>query len=126
MARPLRYEFRGAIQLVTVSGYSGGRVFYDPHIFRQFPDNPHGHAADVEIFQNLLWESCEQYDASVHAYVFEPNSASLIIQTLGAPLGWIVHDLLARFSMYLLEEKRIPGGSKPFPRRYKAQIVQPA
>ena len=126
MPRPKRCEFQAAIHLVTVSGYSGGHVFYDPQIFTQFPENPRAHAPDADCFDDRVWDACEQYDARVHAYVIEPNTALLVIQTLGGPLGWIVHDLLARYSKYLTEKNRIPGGTKPFPRRYKAQIVQPA
>src|SRR6185312_1831552 len=101
MARPKRCGFQGAIHLVTVSGYSGGQVFYDRRIFTQFPENPRAHASDADCFENLLWDACEQYDARVHAYAMEPNTALIVIQTLGAPLGWIVHDLLARYSNYL-------------------------
>lgn len=126
MPRPKRYEFQGAIHLITVSGYPRGRVFYDPEIFTQFHENPRAHAPDVDCFENLLWEACEQYDARVHAYVVEPNTALLVIQTHGGPLCWIVHDLLARYSKYLAEQHRTPDGTKPFPRRYKAQLVQPA
>lgn len=126
MPRPERCEFQGAIHLVTVSGYSGGLVFYNPQIFNQFPDNPRVHAPGAKYFENLLWDACEQYDARVHAYVIEPNGALIVIQTHGAPLSWIVHDLLGRYSVYLVEQNRIPAGEKPFPRRYKAQIVQTA
>lgn len=126
MTRPTRCEFQGAIYLVTLSGYPGGHVFYDPGIFKQHPENPRGHAPGAEHFERLLWDVCEQYDARVHAYVMEPNVALVVIQTHGAPLGWIAHDLLARFSMSLIERGRIPAGQRPFPRRYRAQPVQPA
>jgi REP element-mobilizing transposase RayT len=126
MARPKRCEFQGAIHLVTLSGYSGGKVFYDPQVFTEFPDNPRGHAPDAEHFESLLWDTCDQYDARVHAYVVEPNAVVIAIQTHRAPLSWIVHDLLARYSMYVIHQNRIPEGEKPFPRRYKAQIVQPS
>lgn len=125
MSRPNRCEFHGAIHLVTVTGYSGGRVFYDPQIFTEFRENPRAHAPDVDRFENLLWDACEQYDARVHAYVIEPNTALLVVQMCGAPLGWIVHDFLVRYSKHLIDEGRIPRGVKTFPRRYKAQIVQP-
>lgn len=126
MPRPRRCEFQGAIHLVTMSGYFGGHVFYDPQIFTHFPENPRAHAAGAVFFEDLLWDACEQYYARVHAYVIEPNSALLVIQTLGAPLGWLAHDLLARFSKYLIEQKLIPRATRPFPRRYKTQIVQPS
>jgi len=126
MVRPKRCEFQGSIHLLTVSGHSGGHVFYEPQIFTRFPENPRKHAPDAEYFERLLWEICEQYDARVYAYVLEPNVARIVIQRHGARLGWIVHDLLARFSMYLIEQNRIPAGEKPFPRRYRAQVVQPA
>lgn len=125
MSRPKRCEYQGAIHLVTVNGYSGGYVFYDPQIFTQFPENVRAHAPDADRFESLLWETCAQYDARIHAYVMEPNTALLAIQTLGAPLGWIAHDLLARYSKYLIEHNRKAGGNAVFPRRYKAQIVQP-
>lgn len=126
MARPKRCGFQGAMHLVTVCGYSGGLVFYDPQIFTLFPENPRAHASDADCFENLLWDACEQYDARVHAYAIEPNTALIVIQTLGAPLGWVMHDLLARYSKYLTGQKQIPESTKNFPRRYRAQIVQPA
>lgn len=126
MSRPKRCEFRGAIHLVTVNGYSNGHVFYDPYIFAQFHENPRIHAVAAIYFEDLLWKACEQYEARVHAYVIEPNVALIVLQTLGAPLGWLVHDLLARYSRYLIEQKLVPLGIKTFSHRYKAQIVQPA
>jgi hypothetical protein len=126
MPRPNRCEFQGAIYLLTVSGHAGGHVFYDSKIFMQFQENPRAHAPDTERFENLLWDTCEQYDSHVHAYIIEPNTALIVLQTLGAPLNWIAHDLLARYSRHLAEQHRIPNGTRPFPRRYKAQIVQPA
>jgi hypothetical protein len=126
VGRHKRCEFQGAIHLVTLSGHPGGRVFYDPRIFRQFPDNPRAHAPDAEDFENMLWDTCEQYDARVHAYVIESNSALIVVEGSSAPLNWIIHDLLARYSKHLVERNRLPQGKRPFPQRYKAQIVQPA
>ena len=57
MPRPNRCEFQGAIHLVTVTGYSGGHVFYNPQIFTQFRENPRAHAPDVDRFENLLWDA---------------------------------------------------------------------
>jgi hypothetical protein len=126
MSRQKRREFQGAIHLVTLRGYSAGNVFYDPEIFKKFPGSPRAHAPYVQIFEGLLWDTCEQYDGRVHAYVVEPNSTLIVVQTLGAPLAWIVHDLLARYSRHLFAASLLPAGERPFPRRYKAQIVQPA
>lgn len=126
MARPKRYDFQGALHLVTISGYPGGSVFYDPGIFARFPKNPCAHAPDANRFESLLWDVCEQYDARVHAYLIDSNATQLIIQTVGAPLPWLVHDLLARYSTHLINTNRIRLGQRPFPRRYRAQLVQPA
>ncbi|MGH8200519.1 MAG: hypothetical protein ACREVO_09190 [Steroidobacteraceae bacterium] len=109
-----------------MTGYRNGHVFYDPQIFKQFPENPRGHAPDAEYFEGLLWTACEQYDARIHAYVIESNVASIVIETLRAPLGWVVHDLLAQYSKHLVGVRRISQGSRPFPQRYQAQTVQPA
>ncbi len=125
MARSVRCEYRSGTHLVTVSGYSGGHVFYGPQIFREFPANPRGHAPDAEIFETMLWDTCEQYDAQVLGYIIEPNSSLVVIRTVGGPLRWIMHDLLARHSKHLVALHRIPAGQRPFPRRYRAQIVQP-
>lgn len=126
MPRSRRCEFQGAIYLVTLTGYSGGNVFYDPQIFRLFPEKPRSHAPDAEFFETVLWETCEQYGARVHAYILEPNSGLAVIETPGGPLSWIMHDLLARYSAHLHEQDRIPKQRKPFPGRYTAQVVQPA
>lgn len=125
MPRAKRREFQGAIYLATLREDSGAVVFYDPQLFKRFADNPRAHAPDARQFESLLWETCTQYDARIHAYLIEPCGSSIVIQTLGAPLGWIMHDLLTRYSIYLREQGRIPRGTKLFPRRYRAQIVQP-
>lgn len=126
MSRLQRCEFQGAIYLVTLAGCGDENVFYDPRIFNLHLEKSRGHAPAANFFEKLLWDMCVQYGARVHAYVLEPNAALVIIQTLGAPLGWIMHDLLAQCSVYLRGQRRKPQSSKPFPGRYKAQIVQPA
>jgi hypothetical protein len=125
MPRPKRYEFKGAIHLVTLTGHSGQNVFYDPTILEQFPQNPRAHAPDAAYFEGLLWDVCEQYDASIHAYIVESNASLIVVQTFGAPLAWLIHDLLARYSRRLHECRSTLRTERPFPRRYKAQIVQP-
>ena len=126
MARPPRCEFPGALHLVSAGGSPGAHVFYDPDLFTRFPDNPRAHAPHVEVFERLLWDACEQYDAWVHAYVTEPNTALIVLQSGGAPLSWLMHDLLSRYARHLGGEHPTPRGAKLFPRRYKAQLVQPA
>jgi len=101
-------------------------VFFDPKILTRFRENPRGHAPDAEVFETLLWEICEQYYARIHAYAMEPDSALIVIQPLGAPLAWVMHDLLARYAMHWVEQQRTRTTTKLFPRRYKAQIVQPS
>ena len=126
MPRAPRCEFPGAIHLVSLTGYSGGQVFYDPGVLSSFPDNPRVHTPQANQFEAILWQTCDQYNALVHAYRLDSNAAFTVLQTLGAPLGWIVHDVLARYSMHLIQRHRVPKGQKPFPLRYKAQLVQPA
>lgn len=126
MPRQKRCEFHGAIHLVTISGRNGENVFYDPNILMKFPQTARHHAPHAERFQNILWNVCEQYNACVHAYFLEPNAFSLVLQTSGAPLQWLMHDLLSQYSMYLREQNCRSERAKPFPRRYNAQIVQPA
>jgi hypothetical protein len=125
MPRRKRLEFHGAIHMVRVGGRSGANVFYDPQTLRQHPENPRGSAPDVQHFEALLWDTCEQYEAKVHAYAVEQNTALIVVQRYGAPLNWIMHDVLTRYSMYLIERSRIPEGERPFPRRYEAQLIQP-
>ncbi len=126
MARPRRCEFPGALHLVSAGGPPGGHVFYAPDLFRRFPQNPRAHAPHVEVFERLLWDLCEQYDAWVHAYVTEPNAALIVLQSGGAPLSWLMHDLLSRYARHLRQDIRSARPEKLFPRRYKAQLLQPA
>ncbi|MHB1540315.1 MAG: hypothetical protein ACYCUE_08380 [Steroidobacteraceae bacterium] len=126
MTRPRRCEFPGALHLVSICGPPGGQVFYAADLFRRFPDNPRAHAPHVEVFEELLWDACEQYDALIHAYVTEPNAALIVLQSGGAPLSWLMHDLLLRYARQLRGEARTPAGERLFPRRYKAQLLQPA
>jgi hypothetical protein len=126
MPRSRRREFSGAIHLITLNGCDGGHVFYDPGTLIQSPHNPRIHAQAAQYFERLLWETTEQYGAVVHAYFLEPNAALMVVQTHGAPLGWIMHDLLARYSRYLIAQCRLKNGGRRFPKRYKAQLVQSA
>jgi hypothetical protein len=126
MARPRRCEFPGAVHLVSAGGPPGAHVFYDPDLFTRFPDNPRAHAPRAERFERLLWDVCEQYDAWVHAYCTEPNAALIVLQSGGAPLSWLMHDLLSRYARHRGGENRAPSGVQRFARRYKAQLVQPA
>ncbi len=125
MSRAKRMEFPGAINLVQISGSAGGQVFFDRAALKGFPRNVRLRARHEQHFESLLWESCEQYRAVVHGYEVEPNDAMLVIETLGAPLSWIMHDLLGRYASYAIAEGRVLKGHQPFPYRYRVQIVEP-
>jgi hypothetical protein len=118
MARQRRYEFPGALHLVTIRGPGPTPVFYDSSLFVRFPENPRAHAPYAIDFEDQLWAMCEQYDARVHAYIIEPNAALVIVQSGAAPLSWLMHDVLVRHARH--------RGTRLFPRRYRAQLVQPA
>jgi hypothetical protein len=58
-------------------------------------------------------------------YCIEPNDASLVLKTTGAPLDACMQRLCGRYSRYLHVEKILPMGVRPFAARYESKVLAP-
>jgi REP element-mobilizing transposase RayT len=108
VARPLRIEFAGALYHLTGRGNARQAVFLDQK--------------DYAKFVQLLADSIERYDVSLHAYVLMGNHYHLMAQTEKANLGQWMHWLSTTYTIYFNRRHRRVGHL--FQGRYKSILVE--
>ena len=85
LSRPHRLDFPGAIHIVHVWGKAGFNIYFDPSVLNRAAERwssvPH-----LLRFLKLLDGCCSEYGAQLFGYCMEPNTASLLMRTLGVPL----------------------------------------
>jgi len=108
MARPLRLEFEGALYHLTGRGNARQRIL--------------GDQKDCAKFSQLLRESLQRYDVSLHGYVLMGNHYHLIAETRRANLGRWMHWLTTAYSVYFNRRHRQVGHL--FQGRYKSIVVE--
>lgn len=107
MARPLRIEYEGAFYHVTARGNERKKIFYSK--------------ADYEKFRHYLKEGEEKYGFVLHSYVLMTNHYHLLIETLEANLGKIMHYINGSYTNYINIKKKRSGHL--FQGRYKAIVI---
>jgi hypothetical protein len=125
LSRPRRLDFHGAIHLVHVSGREGFNIYFDVSVLsraaiERWRSVPHL----VRLF-NLLDGCCMECGAQLFGYCIEPNDASLVMQTLGAPLDALMRRLGGRYSRYLHLAHVLPKHTAGFASRYESKVVAP-
>jgi putative transposase len=124
MPRLARLEFRDAINYVQIRGPNESGLFFDAHLFRQFPQAARQVAQRVLKFELLLADACQECGALLHGYCLEPNSGILVLRTTGLRLQAFMLRLSGRYSRYLRG-----GGSAErqalFRTRYESKVVAP-
>jgi REP element-mobilizing transposase RayT len=108
VARPLRIEFAGALYHLTGRGNARQAIFLDQK--------------DYAKFVQLLMDSIERYDVSLHAYVLMGNHYHLMAQTEKANLGRWMHWLSTTYTIYFNRRHRRVGHL--FQGRYKSILVE--
>jgi hypothetical protein len=99
MPRPHRLDFRGAIHYVRVRGQDGASVFFDSQILRG-SGPPRASAVSLLEFERLLAEVGAECGSRLHGYNVEPNAATLVVRTAGAPLEALMQRLCGQYSRY--------------------------
>lgn len=125
MSRQRRLDFQGATHLVRVRGRPGDGIFFNAHILGPTPVVAPGAISDLLYFENMTRDVFEECGGRVHAYGFEPDRASWVLQIMGAPLEAIMRRVCREYSHYLHEHRRIPGGRPVFCARYESKLISP-
>ncbi|MDP9009981.1 MAG: hypothetical protein M3N91_14960 [Pseudomonadota bacterium] len=125
MSRPHRLDFHGAIHLVHMWGKEGFNIYFNPSVLNRAAAERWSSVPHLLGFLKLLDECCSECGAQLFGYCMEPNDASLLLRTLGAPLEACMQRLGGRYSRYLHVEQIIPKHVSPFATRYESKVVAP-
>lgn len=110
MARPLRFEFPGAMYHVINRGNYRDWVFEDD--------------GAKKSFEKTLFEACEEHGWILHAYCVMGNHFHLALETpqgnLSAGMGWLQSTFAMRFNRFRKEHGHIFQG------RFKSIVVEDA
>jgi hypothetical protein len=123
MPRPDRLDFPGAIHYAQVRGADGAHIFFDPAILARIGTVSRQQALDLQQFERLLTAVGEECQAVFYGYSVEPNSAVLVLQTLGAPLEALMRRLCGQYSRYLRLNGRLNGVQSAFAARYESKVI---
>src|SRR5882724_3020127 len=131
LSRLHRLDFHGAIHLVHVRGKEGFNIYFDASALNhaavaQWSVVPGWSAVPHLLrFFELLNECCSECGAQLFGYCMEPNDASLVLRTMGAPLDACMQRLGGRYSRYLHLEQILPKSVCPFAARYESKVLAP-
>jgi putative transposase len=126
MPRPHRLDFRGAIHYVRVRGHAGAKVFFDLQMLRELSGNPRASVSLLE-FESLLAEVGAECGSRLYGYSVEPNAATLVVQTAGAPLEALMQRLCGQYSRYWHGRASSEGmkAARVFSGRYESKVLAP-
>jgi hypothetical protein len=125
LSRPHRLDFHGAIHLAQVRGKEGFNIYFDPNVLaRPLAEHWRG-APHLVRFLGLLDVCCSECGALLFGYCVEPNDASLVMQTRGAPLEALMQRLGGRYSRYLHSAQVLSRRAAAFASRYESKVVAP-
>ena len=107
MARPLRFEYKGALYHVHARGNERKKIFFTD--------------TDYQKFKDYIAGAIEKYHCLVHCYVLMDNHYHLIIETPEANIGKVMHYISGSYTTYI-NIKRGRNGHL-FQGRYKSILV---
>jgi hypothetical protein len=125
LSRPRRLDYHGAIHLVHVRGKEGLNIYFDASVLECAATERWRNVPHLLRFLKWLGECCSGCGAQLFGYCVEPNDASLVLKTMGAPLEACMQRLGGRYSRYLHEEQLLPKGVCPFAVRYESKVIAP-
>jgi len=126
MPRPHRLDFQGAIHYVRVRGRAESNIFFEPALLARHPKDWWNNAPHVRKFLELLNEPLAECGAQLYAYSVEPNVASLLVQTLGAPVHRFMQRVCGSFSRHWHAAGTHAGEKRgAFAQRYESQVIAP-
>jgi hypothetical protein len=125
LSRPHRLDFHGAIHLVQARGKEGFNIFFDANVLgRALAERRRGVSHLLRFF-SLSDACCSECGTELFGYCVEPNDASLVVRTLGAPLEAFMQRLSGRYSRYLHSAQVLPNRTSAFAGRYEAKVIAP-
>jgi len=124
MPRHERLHYRGAFHIVTLKGRGDATLFYDPRLLPRLSQAHADAIPSIRLFFSLLESNTEQHGCRVHGYCVCPNRTLLIVQTLGAPLTWVMRPLCGQLSQRLHALGLAPSGAA-FGSRFESRILAP-
>jgi hypothetical protein len=125
LSRPLRLDFHGAIHVVHVRGREGFNIYFDASVLNHAAVARWSGVPHLLRFFELLDECCSECGVELFGYCMEPNDASLLFRTMGAPLDACMQRLGGRYSRYLHLEQVLPKSVCPFAARYESKVLAP-
>jgi hypothetical protein len=131
MSRSRRLDYRGAIHSVRVRGREGLDIFFEAAALARPPKECWADAPRVGEFLRLLVVPLAPCAVRLYGYSVEPNAASVLLQTLGAPLDRFMQRVCGPFSRYWREAATAGDGAvgvrkeRPFAGRYESKVIAP-
>ena len=113
--RPARLDFPGAIHFVRLQGRPAASIFFDAMVLNAAQAPSYEHTPHLKRFIHLVADIAGECAIRLHAYCVEPNSCTLVIQTLGAPLDSFMGRLCGQYAHYWRRTHR--ASRPPRPRR---------
>ena len=107
MARPLRFEYKGALYHVHARGNERKKIFFTD--------------TDYQKFKDYIAGAIEKYHCLVHCYVLMGNHYHLIVETPEANISRVMHYISGSYTTYI-NIKRGRSGHL-FQGRYKSILV---
>ncbi len=107
MARPLRFEYKGALYHIHARGNERRKIFFTD--------------ADYQKFKDYIAGAIEKYHCLVHCYVLMGNHYHLLIETPEANISSVMHYISGSYATYI-NTKRGRNGHL-FQGRYKSILV---
>jgi hypothetical protein len=125
LSRPLRLDFHGAIHLVQMCGKQGFNIYFDASVLARPSVERWRGVPHLLRFFSVLDECCSECGSQLFGYCVEPNDASLVVRTLGAPLEALIQRLGGRYSRYLHSAQVFSHRAGAFASRYESKVVAP-
>jgi hypothetical protein len=125
LSRLRRLDFHGAIHLVRVRGKDDLNIFFDASVLKRTALERWRGVPHLLQFLKWLGECCSECSAQLFGYCIEPNDASLVLKTMGAPLEICMQRLGGRYSRYLHAQQVLPKAVSPFAARYESKVIAP-
>ena len=122
--RPARLDFPGAIHFVRLQGRPAASIFFDAMVLNAAQAPSYEHTPHLKRFIHLVADIAGECAIRLHAYCVEPNSCTLVIQTLGAPLDSFMGRLCGQYAHYW--RRTHPGhDGRVFASRYASKVIAP-
>jgi hypothetical protein len=110
---------------VHVRGREGLNIYFDASVLNHAVVERWSGVPHLLRFFKLLDECCSECGTELFGYCMEPNDASLLLRTMGAPLDACMQRLGGRYSRYLHLEQILPKSVYPFAARYESEVLAP-